>query len=1409
MPHRSGHRELFEGFAAPQAAFSPAPIWWWSGERVELDRLRWQLDQLVEAGVHNMVVLNLAPTGPTYGSLADDPPLLSEEWWALWEGLCEYAGKRGVLLWFYDQIGFSGANLQGRLVTAHPEYAGASLERVVQDVDGPVELVCPAAGSPISACALPLSADGPEAAGTVSGPPIPLEVVDGRVRWDGAEPGRHRVMLAYALRQGFDYTSADACAALLDIVHGAFERRLGPYLGTVIVGSFQDELPNLPSWGPAYADEFARRRGYRMEDTIAALWEAAPSLPGGLDPARVRADYQRVRATLAEEAFFQPLHAWHERHGLTVGVDQQSPARAGEPLGSTRQYADYMRTHRWFSAPGSDHHGEAKIHSSLAQHYGRPRTWIESFHSSGWGGTLEETFDWLVPWLLAGANLYNPHAVYYSTRGGWWEWAPPSTCWRQPYWRHYKHFADTVSRLCWLLTRGEHVCDVGVLYPSATVQSATLVAGVLPDATRAQETYNAIVGRMVWHDPARGVLHRDDRDFVVLDDDTVAGARVADRALHTRAASYRAVVLPSCRFLESATAKVLADFCADGGLLVVVGDPPEHADTDDGEEAVRRLRLMLATGLATGAVVQVASPEALPAALNRLERPVALDGPTLRRRVGELEILLVPAEPTGWATRFSGGRDWIRGLWRKGYDFDSDRRRDAVVLRLDPAADDIEQWDPVSGTSRPADARRLGDGAVEVTVRFDEAPAAVLVWRRVPEDTVVAGDACAGGRSAAGGAASELAEVPLGGAWSASLVRTLDNRYGDLALPASSDPFPLQQWRLRHQPEPPAAGTPPLAAAAASPSTLASASTLAADDWARPDLDDSGWSDVLVGQGTFAWRTAPLAADAVPPPLPAGHDGPLDAPFDGSGWTPVRYSLSRGIEKDPFQAMMLGPKARVPDDFWHVAGVKAGQVVAFRTSLPVKRSGTVTLAVEANGAKDVWWNGEPLGPDPGGFLRLDQVRARAGNNLLEVRVTADVKCDLRGYWALTTDPDAFARPAWLVPEDGTVRGTELVARGVLTLPATRLQRAVLQLGTEGPARLVLAGKEIATQGAFEPYGGQDRVLPYDVTEHLVPGDNPIEVHFTDIGRPLAVFADAVIEFADATTSTFVTDASSWTFTRDGLPVGTALRRLQPYDPRFAWLRPRPHPLPRASWLEPAVADGSVLDLVPEARPGAPKPAEWFRLVVPPGATSATMPVASARVQAWLDGVEIPVTQGRVALPGPDVEGLALAVRIEPIDGRSGGALWDGPVEFECGDGPLSAGPWADAGLGSYSGGVRYRRQVHLDGVPGSAVLDLGAVRGTAEVVVNGQPAGVRIWSPYRFDLSGLLRNGANEVEVTVYNTLAPYLDDCSPTMGVFPGQRLSGLLGPVTLRAAQPTAMQPAARPRTATPGTAAQPEGS
>ena len=136
--------------------------------------------------------------------------------------------------------------------------------------------------------------------------------------------------------------------------------------------------------------------------------------------------------------------------------------------------------------------------------------------------------------------------------------------------------------------------------------------------------------------------------------------------------------------------------------------------------------------------------------------------------------------------------------------------------------------------------------------------------------------------------------------------------------------------------------------------------------------------------------------------------------------------------------------------------------------------------------------------------------------------------------------------------------------------------------------------------------------------------------------------------------------------------------------------------------------------------------------------------------------------------------------MEPAGGYTeGGLLW-GPVTYTVEVGPIGLGPWAEYGLASYSGGVRYRSIFTLDGAAGpQVVLDLGAVRGTVEVSVNGQAVGARIWAPYRFDMSAAVQEGENRLEVLVLNTLAPYLRSTSPTNYVFGPQEVSGLMGPV------------------------------
>ncbi|MEU8134174.1 glycosyl hydrolase [Streptodolium elevatio] len=1332
--------------ADPPRAFSPTAIWWWSGEALDPARLRDQLERFAEGGVFNLVLLNLAPSGPLFGADADDPPFLSEAWWLLLQGVCDDARELGIGLWFYDQLGFSGADLQARLVDENPRYGGRRLERLRAVVDGadvPGELRCPEPGRPIAAQAEPVDGDD-----RPTGPPVAL-VPDGQVvRAPG--PGRWRLTLHHHTPLGFDYLGTEACATLLDQVHGAFERRLGDRLGSVVVGSFQDELPALPTWSDGFAEAFRSLRGYDLTARLDALYHDS-SRP---DAEQVRRDYHRTRAELAESAFFRPLAEWHEKHGLLVGCDQQDPARAGHPVGGVELYADYARTHRWFSAPGSDHHGDARIHSSLAHLYGRPRTWIEAFHSTGWGGTLEETFDWLLPWLRAGATLYNPHAVYYTTKGGWWEWAPPGTDWRQPYWRHHRVFADAVTRLCAVLSLDRHLCDVAVLLPTTTVQAGAALDGVGADARRAQETYLELVGDMTWFRTAPGVLDRLGVDADVIDDASVAASRVHDDGSHARMRvadeAYTVIVLPSCTVLEQDTARRLVEFAAAGGTVVAVGALPRRVVGPDATEALDALLALFADGRA----VFVPASADLDDVLAVRERVVRASVPVLARRVDGATVLFLTAgspRATHAAVAAPDERGAALGWLDARYDFDPARYASHARARVRGVEGPAVLLDPFGGTPRVLPVHPASDDphAVDVEVPFDAGPAAIVVFPGDASPTDPGASPLPAAVPVSTPASAPLVEIPADAAWDMELVPTLDDTWGDFSRPATGPPpvgtafVETRAFRHRVEQSVDAEGE--------------------RSDHPEDDREDGG---------------APATTDA--PGEVHATFGPRAVLVDaeGSVRSEVAWSDTRGIHKDPVHRDVLGPKGHVPEEFLRLGPATDGSVVRVRTELLLDAPFDGHLAIGAAAVKSVRLDGLPVALDDRGHLAFGPVELTPGRRLLELDLTAEHDGELRAHVALVRDIERYRRPEWILapgPGGGAVLGTTV---SLAAVPA----RAVVQVAARGSCVLRVNGEPVGRQGGFDPYADHaiPRVRRHDVTEALRVGDNDITVEVAADGDP-AVLVDAVLG------ETAVHSDAAWWSERGGVREPAVVRREAVGDPAALYLRRRPHPLPGAAWLDPDADDGTVLP-VDFAVPGRGAAVEWFEWRLSPGALRLTARV-HGDTAVFVDGRErTAVTSGtddgvrtvEVDLSDDGPAGArTAALRVRTGPGRRGGAALADAVRCEVGRGPILLGDWEERGLAEYSGGVRYGRMLPPVAATGRVLLDLGRVRGTAEVSVAGVSAGVRVCSPYVFDVTGLVGDAPVRAEVTVYGTLAPHLDATSPTHFVFPGQRVTGLMGPV------------------------------
>ena len=111
------------------------------------------------------------------------------------------------------------------------------------------------------------------------------------------------------------------------------------------------------------------------------------------------------------------------------------------------------------------------------------------------------------------------------------------------------------------------------------------------------------------------------------------------------------------------------------------------------------------------------------------------------------------------------------------------------------------------------------------------------------------------------------------------------------------------------------------------------------------------------------------------------------------------------------------------------------------------------------------------------------------------------------------------------------------------------------------------------------------------------------------------------------------------------------------------------------------------------------------------------------------------------------------------------------------------------GLADCAGEAVYRTTFTLDAPGKDYVLDLGRVYYTAEVVVNGERAGKRVWAPYRFPLAGLLRQGDNVLEIRVktsdYNLKAFLGRNGDPYYASIAngGRMANGLVGPVRILA--------------------------
>lgn len=742
-PSRTGKIDVRAHFAEPPKGYGNVPFYWWNGDRLNLERLLDQLELLSDAAVDGLSVsychthpkADAAINANGYGGFgkADpgDPPFFSEEWWSLWNRFSRECAKRGIGLGVDDYvIGWARNGFYVDEVLKSPgfrDYQGRlHCVRHVVEPKGGLDVAIPERA--ICVVAHPGGID------------LAPQVKNGRLKWKS--PSDKRLTVYVVSTSASPELHPEYGRRLVDAYFGRFEKKLDRQARAGLNYFFQDELNydlNLFSWCEDMRSEFKKRNGYDVLPMLPALWDDL----GNATP-KIRLDYAETLTQLAEERYFKPIFDWHDLRGLIYGCDNNG--RGLEPL----QYLDYFRATSWHTAPGNDAPAkgssfiQTKVSSSVAHLYKRPRTWLEAFHSMGWDSNGEWLTHQLDLHMIAGGNLLCLHGLYYSTHGGWWEWAPPCFHFRMPYWPHLKLWLKYAERMSFLLSQGVHVCDAAIVYPTEAMQACP---GVRPNRT--------------WE--AADALSRYGIDYDFIDAKSIQNAEAGDGVLRVADEEYRILILVDAKAMRWDALRKIRDFARGGGTVIVVGEEPTASNRTGANDP--QVAEIVREALSNG--VRESNPKSLPARIRAL--PMTPDfqtksgeGKVLHRRIGSLDVYMTMHV----------------------------RRGDEIFLR---SVGSVEIWNAWNGTmERKPILRRTDKG---VWLRHDAEFNESRVYVVSPGDPLL---------ESATHAEWELAkELPLDGDWNVELAPTMNNKWGDFRLPASDELIGAEarEFRFRFLPE--------------------------------------------------------------------------------------------------------------------------------------------------------------------------------------------------------------------------------------------------------------------------------------------------------------------------------------------------------------------------------------------------------------------------------------------------------------------------------------------------------------------------------------------------------------------------------------------------------------------------------
>ncbi len=552
-----------EDFRKPPLYLKSRPLWFWNTP-LSRDQTLSVMKAAKESGYYGLGIV------PSHGMT---PEYMSPEFLDYYKHAVELADSLDMKICLYDEFYFPSGTAGGNLVKRYPGAVSKRLDLTELEVRGGDSFSHPLPeGTFLGAVAMEVnSLDRIDITGWSR---------DGYLQGE-LPPGTWKLMMFTLLRDTstgrnhVDYLDPEAVGRFIELTYEKFYHAFPGHFGSTIDFAFYDEptmrwVEGGRTWTGSFNRRFEDQFGFNPLIYYPALWYDI-----GPETAAARNSLFGFRAELYASGFPKTINDWCHDHGiqLTGHVDQE------EVLNPVSTCGDLIKAFKYQDIPAVDQiffYGRAsmayKVVSSAATNYDRPLVATECYgamRDMAAGNLFREAMDQ----FAKGINLMEPHGVWYSDII---DIQPDLSPTSQAYGAYISEYNEYIGRLQCLLQGGEHVADIGILYPIASLQAAYRFGAGDPGwggVTTAEADYLDI-GEML------SLKIRRDFSYIhpeILDQK----CRVEDQEIHLlnqkSPGKYKVFILPGSRTIHWSNLKKIKSFYDRGGVVIATSVLPEQS----------------------------------------------------------------------------------------------------------------------------------------------------------------------------------------------------------------------------------------------------------------------------------------------------------------------------------------------------------------------------------------------------------------------------------------------------------------------------------------------------------------------------------------------------------------------------------------------------------------------------------------------------------------------------------------------------------------------------------------------------------------------------------------------------------------------------------------------------------------